>query len=180
MATELVDRRAIHEEMDQARAEFHRLLAVASPTDLRRGSRGTRWTNQQLLYHMLFGYMIVRALLPLVRTMGRLPERVGRVYAKALNATRRPFHAINYLGSCGGALVFRGDRMAAKMDRTIDALHRHLDAEGEAALGRGMHFPMDWDPYFRDLMTLAEVYHYGSQHFEHHLRQLTIEAGPGR
>lgn len=176
MTTEPLDRRTIHEELEQARAEFHRLLAVASPADLRRGSHGTRWTNGQLLYHMLFGYMIVRALLPLVRTMGRLPEGVSRVYAKALNATRRPFHAVNYLGSCGGALVFRGDRLASKIDRTIEALHRRLDAEGEATLGRGMHFPTDWDPYFRDVMTLAEVYHYGSQHFEHHRRQLTIEA----
>lgn len=179
MAAETSDRRAIHEEMERARAEFHELLGRASPQDLRRGTRGTRWSNGQLLFHMLFGYLIVLRLLPLVRTMSRLPDGVSRRFAGVLSASRRPFHWINYLGSCGGAMVFRGARLAAWMDRTIDSLHRHLDAEDEAQLLRGMHFPVAWDPYFRDEMTLAEVYHYGTQHFEHHRRQLTIGPEPG-
>ena len=30
------------------------------------------------------------------------------------------------------------------------------------------------DPYFKAYMTLADVYHYPTQHFEHHRRQLTL------
>ena len=105
--------------------------------------------------------------------MGRLPDRVSRVFAAGLNACRKPFHVVNYLGSCGGALVFRA-RACRQVDRTVDSLHRALDAETDAALQRGMHFPVDWDPYFLDMMTLAEVYHYGTQHFEHHRAQLTL------
>ena len=37
-----------------------------------------------------------------------------------------------------------------------------------------MHFPVGWDPYFKDMMTLGEVYHYGTQHFDHHRAQLTL------
>jgi hypothetical protein len=170
----LVDRAALHREMDQACAELHRLVATASRHDLQRGTRGTRWTNEQLLYHMVFGYMIVRTLLPLVRTMSRLPDVVSRTFAATLNAGTRPFHVVNYLGSCGGALVFRGPRVTALLDRTMAALHRSLDAEHEATLVRGMHFPVRWDPYFRDTMTVADVYHFGTQHFQHHLRQLTL------
>ena len=173
---EPLPRPVIHHEMEQARTEFHRLVRLASAGDLRRATAGTRWTNQQLLFHMLFGYLIVRALLPLVRFLGRLPDGVSRFFAAGLNACRKPFHVVNYLGSCGGALVFRGPRLTRKLDRTIDSLHRALDAEPDAALGRGMHFPVDWDPYFLDVMTLAEVYHYGTQHFEHHRAQLTLGA----
>jgi hypothetical protein len=36
-----------------------------------------------------------------------------------------------------------------------------------------MHFPTRWDPYFRDFMTLADVYHYPTEHFDHHDRQLS-------
>jgi len=169
-------RTAIHAEMERARSEFHDLLGHASAEDLRRPTHGTRWTNQQLLFHMLFGYLVVRRLLPLVRLMGRLPDRVSRVFSASLDAGRRPFHTVNYLGSCGGALVFRGERLAALFDRTIDSLHRALEAEPEQAMGRGMHFPVDWDPYFRDVMTLAEVYHYATEHFDHHRAQLTIDA----
>jgi hypothetical protein len=169
-----IDRQAIHDEMEQAKIEVQRLLAKASAADLKRRSDCTRWTNQQLLFHMVFGYMIVRALLGLVRVFGRLPDRFSKVFAAILNSTTPAFHVINYLGSSGAAMVFRGDRLASKISRTIDSLHRHLDAETEEALGRGMHFPVGWDPYFHDVMTLADVCHYGTQHFEHHRRQLTV------
>jgi hypothetical protein len=160
--------------MEQAKTQFHRLLADASPADLKRRSDGTRWTNQELLFHMLFGYLVVRNLLGLVRLFGRLPDAFSRVFASILNSGTRPFHVINYLGSCGGALVFRGERLASMFNRTIDSLHRHLDSENEATLRREMHFPVGWDPYFKSVMSLADVYHYGTQHFEHHRRQLTI------
>ena len=38
-----------------------------------------------------------------------------------------------------------------------------------------MHFPTDWDPYFAPTMSVLDLYHYGTQHFDHHRRQLTLE-----
>jgi hypothetical protein len=169
-----VDRQSVQAEMQRAAAELRMLATQASPADLRRRSAGTRWTNEQLLFHMVFGYMIVRALLPLVRLFGRLPDRAGGVFAGLLNAGRKPFHLVNYLGSCGGALVFRGSRLTRRMDRTVAALRRKVDQETDDALSRTMHFPVDWDPFFRDRMTLFEVYHYGTQHFDFHRQQLTL------
>jgi DinB superfamily len=169
------DRQAVHDELERARAAFHALVEEAPPAELRRPSQGTRWTNQQLLFHMLFGYLIVRTLLGLVRTFGRLPDRFSRVFAWVLSAGTRPFHVVNYLGSCGGALVFRGPRLISKFDRAIASLHRRLDRETDQALGGVMHFPEAWDPYFADRMRLFDVYRYGTQHFEHHRRQLTLE-----
>ena len=54
-------------EMRRAQADFHQLIGEASSGDLRRRSNGTRWTNRQLLFHMVFGYVIVRTLMPLIR-----------------------------------------------------------------------------------------------------------------
>jgi hypothetical protein len=168
------DRQSIHAEIERARATFHALVTEGSPADLRRSTRGTRWTNQQMLFHMMFGYMIVSRLLRLVRLLGRMPDQFSAVFARVLNSGARPFHLVNYLGACGGALVFRGPRLIAQFDRTAASLHRHLDSETEDALGRGMHFPVRWDPFFRDRMTLADVYHYGTEHFEFHRGQLTL------
>lgn len=36
-------------EMERARRTYQQLLAGAPPTDLRRPSVGTRWTNEQVL-----------------------------------------------------------------------------------------------------------------------------------
>lgn len=156
------------------RTDLHLLVSNATPADLRRRTNGTRWTNQQMLWHMAFGYLIVCRLLPLGRLFGRLPDSFGRTFAAVLNAGTRPFHAINYLGSCGGALVFRGPRLSRQLDRTIDLLHRRLDSEIEEALTRRMHFPVGWDPFFRDTMTLEQVYVYGTQHYDFHRAQLTL------
>lgn len=168
------DRGSIHDEMERARTDLHHLVAGATAADLRRRTERTRWTNEQMLWHMAFGYLIVSRLLRLVRLFGRLPDPFSRAFAALLNAGTRPFHRINYLGSVGGALVFHGSRLTRQLDRTIDRLHRRLDAEADVALALRMHFPVGWDPYFRDTMTLVEVYRYGTQHYDFHRAQLTL------
>jgi DinB superfamily len=169
------DRQRIHDELERVRADLHHLVARATAADLRGATNETRWTNGQMLWHMAFGYLIVRRLLPLVRVFGRLPEPFSRTFAAVLNACTRPFHTINYLGSVGGALVFHGPRLTRHVDHSIDVLHRRLDAESEEALARRMHFPVGWDPFFRDTMTLEQVYAYGTEHYDFHRAQLTLE-----
>ncbi|MBN9619978.1 MAG: DinB family protein [Actinobacteria bacterium] len=161
--------------MDRARAEFHRLLAGSSRGDLARASHGTRWTNEQLLFHMLFGYLIVRNLRVIVKVFARLPEPVGRAFARLLDSLTRPFHVINFWGSQVGARVIRPARMGRRFDKTIASLQRHLDVESEPELDRRMRFPTRWDPFFTDTMTLREVYHYATQHFDFHRAQLTLD-----
>lgn len=153
----------MHDELDGARATFHGLLDAATPAGLRRMSDGTRWTNEQLLFHILFGYLIARALLVLARLFSRL-----------LDVASGPFHVVNYDGSCFGARFIGRRRMAAQFDRVIASLHRRLAAEPDAHLRLGMHYPVRWDPFFKDFMTLADVHHYPTQHFEFHQRQLTL------
>ncbi|MEV6873365.1 DinB family protein [Amycolatopsis sp. NPDC051128] len=169
-----MDRRAVHEQWERDRATLHELVATATATDLRRRSAGTRWTNRQLLFHLVFGYQIVRALLVLVRLFGRLPDSASRRFAAVLDAATPLFHVINYLGSCGGGLL--GPRRAARwLDRVIASLHRSLERAADADLARGMHYPTRWDPFFQPYMTLADVYRYPAQHFAFHLRQLTLD-----
>ena len=59
------------------------------------------------------------------------------------------------------------------MDRTIASLRRRVALESDHTLELAMHFPVGWDPYFMDTMTVADVYHYPTQHYDHHRRQLT-------
>ena len=169
-----LDPAAIQAEMESARLDFHRLIGDAAPAELRRPSDGTRWTNQQLLFHMLFGYLIVRALLVLVRVFGTLPNGASNAFAKLLDSAHRPFDLVNYLGSCAGALIIPPRRMTRMLDRVIAALQRHLERETDSALRRGMHYPATWDPFFADYMTLADIYRYPTQHFRFHQRQLTL------
>jgi len=54
------------------------------------------------------------------------------------------------------------------------ALEQRLRAETSAQLRSGMRYPQRWDPFFKDFMTLADLYHYPTQHFDFHQRQLTL------
>jgi hypothetical protein len=174
-----VDPDKICTELDRVRADFRALIDTATTAELRKPSDGTKWTNEQLLFHMLFGYLLVRNLRPLVIAFARLPDGASRRFAALLNAGTRPFHVINYLGSLGGARVLGYTGMERLMDRVITGLQASLRRQSLASLDRGMHFPVGWDPYFKDLMTLRDVYHYPTQHYDHHRRQLTLSRARG-
>ena len=135
-----MDKEQICTELDRVRDDFRELIETATVAELRKPTVGTRWNNEQLLFHMLFG----------------------------------PFHVVNYAGSLFGARVLGYDRMERLMDRVIGSLETSLRRASESTLSRGMHFPVGWDPYFKDYMTLRDVYHYPTQHYDHHRRQLTL------
>ena len=169
-----MDRVEIGEELSRVRLDFRELVMNAERRELKRPSDGTKWTNEQLLFHMLFGYLLVRVLMPLVRFMSRRPDIVSKAFAATLNAGTRPFHVVNYVGSLGGARVLGRPRMVRIMDRVTLALGRRLTAESPEALTGGMHFPVGWDPYFTDYMTVLDVFRYPTLHYWHHRRQLTL------
>ncbi|MGW4213681.1 DinB family protein [Lentzea sp. NPDC004789] len=169
-----MDRQAVHEDFERARATFRALLDGATDCRLRRRSNGTRWNNRQLLFHMLLGFLIMRALLTLARIMARLPNWVGRAWASALNAGTKPFDVVNFLGSWLGGTVMPRKAMVVLCDRTIAALHQRLDRENERSLAQGMPYPTRWDPFFREFMTVADLYRFPVQHFDFHRDQLSL------
>ncbi|MEU6586499.1 DinB family protein [Nocardia sp. NPDC046763] len=171
-----VERDALAADLERARVDFHRLLAVTGEGEWAAPSSGTRWTNEELLFHMVFGYMIVQKLLVLFRVFGRLPSDVGRAHARMLDAATGPFDWINFHGTRVAARVYNRHRMGAKMDRVIASLQRSLQRESDANFARAMAYPARWDPYFRDSMPLAAIYTYPGQHYDHHRNQLTITA----
>jgi|SRR5262249_43885434 len=169
-----MDTRNTDADLEWAAVDFHDLVQSASNTELRAPTNGTKWTNKQLLFHMLFGFLLVRALLGLVKALGRLPDRVSGVLAAILDAGARPFHFINYLSALPGGTLLSGHTMGTLMDRTIGRMRANLAHESDATLALTMHFPTGWDPYFKAVMTVADVYNYPTLHYRHHRRQLTI------
>lgn len=171
------DRSGIVEDYRRACTQLKATLERARDEELRQVSAGTRWTNEELLFHMVFGYMVVQALLPLVKIFGLLPPAVGRGFARLLNAGTRPFDVVNYWGSRAAARFFNRRRMADKLERVTASLARRLSRESEQSLARTMAFPTRWDPFFAPVMTLADVYAYPTLHFDFHAHQLSLPFG---
>lgn len=175
-----MDRAEVLAELDRVRHDYRDLVDGATVAELRRPTDGTKWNNEQLLFHMLFGYLLVRNLRLLVWAFSRLPDAVSRRFATILDSGTRPFHVVNYLGSLFGARMLGYPRVQRLMDRSTGRLQSSLRSESERSLARSMHFPVGWDPYFKDSMTLLEIYHYPTQHYDHHRRQLTLLAARQR
>lgn len=169
-------RHEICDELTAARTTFHQLTSAMTAEDLTRRTNGTRWTNREMLFHMLFGYFLVRTLLPMVKTFDRLPRPVSQCFAAVLNASNRPFHPINYVGSWAGGRLLSPAFMQRRFDRVTQKLAHRLTNESDRTLARGMCFPTRWDPFFTPYMTVREIYHYPTQHFEFHRHQLALEA----
>jgi hypothetical protein len=170
------DKRAVYDELEAAAANFHLLLDSMSPEDMRCPTGGTKWNNGELLFHMLFGYMITVRLIWIVKLFCLLPPSFSRVFAALLNALTGPFNAVNYLGAVHGAKAYNRNRMGRKFDTTCALLRRELAAESDRSLRCGMSFPARWDPFFKKRMTLADVYHYPTQHFMFHSQQLSADS----
>jgi hypothetical protein len=168
-----MDKCDIDADLERVGADFHALVDSATNAELRAPTNGTKWTNEQLFFHMLFGFLLVRALLVLVKVFGRLPDTASRVFAAALNAGARPFHVVNYLCAIPAARFLRAQSMSRVMDHVIGQLRAVLGAESARTLALEMHFPTRWDPYFKDVMTVADLYDYPTKHYQHHRRQLT-------
>ena len=171
--TEKPDRDAVLAGYARARQTLHRAADGATAEWLAQRSRGTRWTNRELLFHMVFGYLIVYTLRWIVRLGGLLPRWVSRGFSAVLNFFTAPFNVANYVGSVIGGRVFTVARMASTLDWTTRRLAARLARESDAKLALGMYFPPRWDPFFKDYMTLGELYRYPTQHFEFHAEQLS-------
>ncbi|MGV9664929.1 DinB family protein [Nocardia niigatensis] len=174
VAQPAVDRDDLAADLERARADFHHLLDTTDAGEWSAPTNGTRWTNEELLFHMVFGYMIVQKLLVLLRLFGRLPAGASRANSRFLNAVTKPFDVINFYGSRLATRVYNRRRMGAKMDRVIASLQRSLSRQTDEDFARGMRYPNRWDPYFQDYMSLAELYRYPGQHYDHHRKQLTL------
>lgn len=169
------DKGVVYDELATARHSFARLVTTMTPADLRHGTTGTRWTNREMLFHLLFGYIIVLRLIGLVKFFGVLPRIYSRAFSSLLNAAHAPFHLVNYVGSWFGGHLLSPAFMQRRFDGVCDRLARRLETESDQQLGRGMWFPTKWDPFFTPYMTLWDVYRYPTKHYQFHYQQLVMD-----
>jgi hypothetical protein len=163
---------SIRMELTAARDTFRRLLASLTDAGLQKQSRNPGWTNGEILAHMAFGFIVVRAFMPISRFHGLLPKGASKPLAWTLNALTGPFNWVNALGARGQGRVFTRERLPRIFDATYFVLLEQLHSVSEIELRKGMYFPHKWDPDFKEFMTLEEQFRYPVIHFNSHLHQI--------
>ena len=163
---------SIAAEYESVRATFHALLDSLSDADVQKQSRNRGWKNGEILFHMTFGFIVVSALIPMVRVWARLPRGFSKVFAWILNGLAGPFNWINGIGARGGSKFFRKKRLGPKFDKVYASMLRKLNSVGDDEWRRGMYFPEKWDGLFKKYMTLEDVLRFPVVHFRFHLDQI--------
>lgn len=162
----------IKTQLAAARAAFHDLIDCLTAEDLLKKSLNPGWTNGEILAHMTFGFIILNALLPMARFMGRLPKSFSKPLAWLLDRFTRPFNWINMLGARMQGRVFTYKRIGKLYDNVYFSLLKRADSLKEDEWQRGMYYPTKWDANFNDFMTLEKLFLYPITHFKFHLNQI--------
>jgi hypothetical protein len=167
------DRRArLQTELEAARQEFHSMAAQVSEQGWARSSNNPGWTNGQVLFHVLLGFILVLPLARLLVFFGHLPAVFGRAFAGLLNLSTPLFHRINALGPRVAARVLGRAGVIRKFDRVHRAILTRLNRVRPTQWALTMHYPTRWDPRFGAHMRLEDLFRYPVAHLRHHRPQL--------
>lgn len=162
----------IRNEFEVTREEYHSLLKSFSENDLKRRSNNQGWTNKEVLFHILLGFIVVTLLFPMVKLFAKLPNTYSKIFASMLNASTPIFNFLNAFGARIGGKIFSVSALDKKFSQTIDNLLRKLETVKEEEWEKGMYFPHKWDGLFDEYMTNEKLFHYPVSHFKFHLKQI--------
>lgn len=164
----------IREDLQWIAQDFSRILRQATAEELQAPTSGTRWTNRQLLFHMLLGQEITRTFLVLIGGFSRLPPGASRAWSQLLGACTRPYNTVNWAGAVIGGTIIKPERMQRMMDSATNSIVRWYDRAVTEDLARGMSVPPSWDPYFSPWMNRRDLLTWAPKHYRHHRNQLTL------
>ena len=90
LSSDIETRRAqLRADLEGSQREFHALIGSISEQGWTAPSHNPGWTNGQLLFHILLGFILVRPLADLLMVFGHLPHVCSKVFAGILNFPHR-------------------------------------------------------------------------------------------
>ena len=130
------------------------------------------WTNGQLLFHVLLGFILVLPLASVLVFFGHLPGVCSRLFSGVLNLSTPAFNRINAIGPRVGARILGRAGVLRRFDQVHGAILARLDRVNSRDWALTMHYPTRWDPTFRSDMRLEDLFQYPVEHMRHHRSQL--------
>jgi hypothetical protein len=169
---------AVREDLAWVADDFAALLGSAQSDALDAPSVGTRWTNRQLLFHMLLGQRITRMVIVVMGGFSRLPPGASNGFSRLLVALTRPYNELNWFGGVIGGRINSIASMRRQMDSVTSGILKWYDQADTQTLHRGMTVPSSWDPYYTPWMDRADLLRWAPRHYRHHRGQLSLASQP--
>src|SRR5262249_5910457 len=166
-------RTELRADLELAGQEFHTLMGSLPEQAWTQPSHNSGWTNGQVLFHILLGFILVRPLAALFILFGQLPMVCSKVFARILNFATPLFNQINAMGPRIGARWLGRAGIIRKFDQVHGALLTRVDRFEPRHWNLTMRYPTRWDPpRFRTLMSLEDLFRYAVAHLRHHSAQV--------
>ena len=164
----------IRKEIVKVREVYNKLLYSLTNADMAKKSKNAGWTNGEILFHILLGFIVVILLFPLVKMFARLPKSWSKKFANFLNFSTPVFNFLNALGARVGGKIFNKELLKKKFDWVIEGLLKKLSDMKENDWEMGMYAPNKWDSLFDEFMTLEKLFSYPVKHFNFHAKQIQV------
>jgi len=148
------------------------MAASISEREWTEPSQNPGWTNGQLVFHILLGFILVVPLARLLVLFGRLPVLCSRMFAGILNLSTPLFNRVNAMGPQVGARLLGRAGIITKFDQVHRAILARLDRARPSDWTAAMDYPTRWDPGFQTRMDLAALFRYPVEHLRRHRDQL--------
>ena len=167
-----IQRARLQADLNTAHQEFHEMAGAISERAWAEPSHNPGWTNGQLLFHVLLGFVLVPPLAWLLVLFGHLPRGCSRTFSAILNLSTPVFNRINAIGPRAGARILGKAGILRHFDRVHARILARLQRTHSRDWALTMHYPTRWDPRFRTDMRLADLFRYPIDHLRHHRSQM--------
>jgi hypothetical protein len=175
MTSDIETRRAkLRSDLAAARQEFCDMVAATAGQSWAKPSHNPCWTNGQLLFHVLIGFILVMPLAGILVFFGHLPAVCSRIFAAILNFSTPLFNRINAVGPRAGARLLGQEGLITKFDQVHGAILERLEHVRPSDWALAMHYPTRWDARFKTPMRLEDLFRYPVDHLRHHRGQLRV------
>jgi hypothetical protein len=173
MTSDIEKRREhLRSDLEAAQQEFYDMVASISEQSWAKPSDNPGWTNGQLLFHVLLGFILVLPLAGIMVFFGHLPAVCSRIFAAILNFSTPLFNRINAVGPRAGASLVGRAGLINRFDQVHGAILERLDRVRPGDWPLAMHYPTRWDPRFKTPMHIEDLFRYPVEHLRHHRHQL--------
>jgi hypothetical protein len=151
VTSDIETRRALlRSELEAARDEFRVMAASISEQAWTEPSGNPGWTNGQVLFHVLFGFILVLPLANILVFFGHLPALCSRIFAWILDFSTPLFNRVNAAGPRAGARLLGRPGVIRQFERVHMAILRRLERTRPRDWTLEMHYPTRWDPCFQN------------------------------
>ena len=165
-------RARLRSDLEAVRGEFHAMAASISEREWTEPSQNPGWTNGEIVFHILLGFILVVPLARLLVFFDHLPALCSRIFSEILNLSTPIFNRFNAMGPRAGARLLGRAGIITKFDQVHDAILSQLDRARPSDWAAAMNYPTRWDPRFQTRMDLAALLRYPVDHLRHHRDQL--------